>query len=107
MQTIREGFGNALRKVRMARELTQEDFWEVSGRTYIGALEAGIKLPTLTKVEQLAMTMDVHPLTLIALGYIEEKDDLGILLATMKQQVREIEILSKKQSAETPIRRKK
>jgi len=39
----------------------------VSSRTYVSALERGIKAPTLGKVEELAEVCDVHPLTLLAL----------------------------------------
>lgn len=62
-------FARALRALREARGLTQEDFHPVSGRTYIGALERGIKQPTLAKVAQLAGALDVHPVTLLVLSH--------------------------------------
>lgn len=59
----------ALRKLRLARGLSQDDFGEVSGRTYLSALERGLKDPTLGKICQLAAVMDVHPLTLLAMAF--------------------------------------
>lgn len=90
MQTIRERFAKALRKVRTARGLTQDDFWEVSGRTYIGALEQGTKSPTLVKLEELAGVMQVHPVTLLAAAYVGKKGDLEKLLETVRREVTEI-----------------
>lgn len=62
-------FSRALRTLRKARGRSQEDFDAVSSRTYISALERGLKQPTLSKVDELAEVMDVHPLTLLALSY--------------------------------------
>jgi transcriptional regulator with XRE-family HTH domain len=41
----------------------------VSSRTYVSALERGIKQPTLTKVSELAGVLGVHPLTLLTLSH--------------------------------------
>ena len=65
-------FSNALRFVRKAQGLTQEDFDDVSSRVYISALERGIKQPTLPKVDALAAHLGVHPLTLLVLAYCRE-----------------------------------
>lgn len=65
-------FGAAFRTVRLARGLTQEDFSQHSGRTYISELERGLKQPTLQKINELAVPLDVHPLTLIALSYLNQ-----------------------------------
>lgn len=64
-------FGRALRHVRTARGLPQEEFDLVSSRTYISALERGLKSPTLPKVGSLAAVLGVHPLTLIALAFVD------------------------------------
>ncbi len=61
----------ALKAARAARGLTQEDFGLVSSRTYLSTLERGIQSPTLAKIEQLAQTLKVHPLTLLTLAYAE------------------------------------
>jgi len=72
---IKEAFATALKQARAASKLTQEDFSEVSSRTYVSALERGLKNPTLDKVEDLADVMRLHPLTLITLAYIIERND--------------------------------
>lgn len=77
-------FGRALRHVRTARGLPQEEFDLVSSRTYISALERGLKSPTLPKVDSLAEVLGVHPLTLIALAFVDpavaSPDDIRQLL---------------------------
>ena len=65
-------FAKTLRAVRAIRGLSQEQFDAVSGRTYLSALERGLKIPTIGKVEDLARVLDVHPLTLLALCYCPE-----------------------------------
>jgi transcriptional regulator with XRE-family HTH domain len=63
-------FGAGLRVARKSRGLTQEDFSTVSSRTYMSSLERGIKSPTLSKIEELASVIGVHPLSLLALAYL-------------------------------------
>lgn len=66
----RLAFAAALRRARRHRGLSQEALGEVSGRTYISALERGLKSPTLQKIDGLATAIDVHPVTLVALTYL-------------------------------------
>ena len=74
-------FGKALRRVRMARGMTQEDFSTTSGRTYISQLERGERGATLAKIAELAEAMGVHPLTLVALAFADSQETLRKLLA--------------------------
>ena len=69
MKTIHSSIGKGIRAARLARNLSQEEFVVVSGRTYISELERGTKTPTVTKVDQLAAMMRLHPLTVLTLGY--------------------------------------
>ncbi|WP_457334963.1 helix-turn-helix domain-containing protein [Rhizobacter sp. P5_C2] len=62
-------FPRALRAIRKAQGLAQEEFDQISSRTYISALERGLKTPTLGKVDELAAVLRVHPLTLLTLSY--------------------------------------
>jgi transcriptional regulator with XRE-family HTH domain len=71
-------FGSSLKKVRKARGLTQEDFAISSSRTYVSAMERGLKNPTLEKIEALAGTLKVHPLTLLTLTYLPVGKPRGI-----------------------------
>lgn len=97
---IRQAFARALKKARKARGRTQEDFAIVSSRTYVSALERGLKSPTLEKIQALAETMGVHSLTLLALAYTEmgegDERSLDALLASVGAEAREI--LSRSQS---------
>jgi transcriptional regulator with XRE-family HTH domain len=85
-------FGAAFRTVRLARDLTQEDFAQQSGRTYISELERGVKQPTLQKIDELAEPLEVHPLTLLVLAYLAKLDALscGKLLEEVTAELHEI-----------------
>lgn len=79
----------ALRLIRNARGLTQEDFGVVSSRTYMSGIERGIKNPTLKKVDEIASVMEVHPLTLLTLAYSRsaKSNDVQDLLEVVKHQL--------------------
>lgn len=62
-------FGLGLQRARRNRGLTQEDFSVISSRTYISSLERGMKSPTISKLDELATTIGIHPLSLLALAY--------------------------------------
>jgi transcriptional regulator with XRE-family HTH domain len=64
------GIGKAIRLVRRARGLTQEDFSDISSRTYLSSLERNLKSPTLEKLTQLADVLEIHPATLIAVSML-------------------------------------
>ncbi len=89
---MRVAFAKALKNARKSRELTQEDFSDVSSRTYLSSLERGQKSPTLDKLQTLAQTIGIHCLSLIALTYLySEKDkDLETLLLRIKNEVESI-----------------
>ena len=67
-------FAHALRETRSSLGVTQEDFGVVSSRTYVSSLERGIKVPTLSKIDELASVMGIHPLTLLTLSYAKSSD---------------------------------
>lgn len=67
-------FGAAFKAVRLARRLTQEDFALQSGRTYVSEVERGIKHPTLQKIDELVVPLELHPLTAIVLAYLKQHD---------------------------------
>ena len=74
MKSVTSLFSRALAWVRLGRGMSQEDFAPESGRTYISALERGLKQPTIGKVDALAASLEVHPLTLLALAYCSSPD---------------------------------
>jgi len=69
MKQPTSSFAQALRTARKARGIQQEEFDTISSRTYISALERGLKQPTITKIDALAGVLGLHPLTLLALSY--------------------------------------
>lgn len=85
-------FGAAFRAVRLAQGLTQEDFAHHSGRTYVSELERGIKQPTLQKIDDLVVPLEVHPLTPIVLAYLKHWDMLSCdaLLGQVRGELVEI-----------------
>jgi transcriptional regulator with XRE-family HTH domain len=90
---IKKALGAALRKIRISRGLTQEDFSAVSSRTYLSTLERGVYSPTVEKLDAIASVLGVHPVTVIAVCYRDA--DLGIdtqeLLRRVEIELREID----------------
>lgn len=76
--THKNQFGTAFRNARLAQGLTQEDFANESGRTYISELERGVKQPTLQKIDDLAGPMGLHPLTILVLSYLITYDESSV-----------------------------
>jgi len=89
---IKLAFAIALKKVRKVRGLTQEDFSETSSRTYVSTLERGKKSVTLEKLEQLAQTLKIHPLTLLALTYanVDSNVDVKELIKIIEEGVNDL-----------------
>ena len=87
--TTAKDFGKALREARRSRGLTQEDFATVSGRTYVSALERGLKSPTFDKVAELAAALEIHPLTLLTLAYLNARrgETLRGLLTRVEREI--------------------
>jgi transcriptional regulator with XRE-family HTH domain len=69
---------HAIRFVRKSKGLSQEDFGLTSSRTYVSTLERGMKSPTLSKLDDLSKVMNVHPLTLLVLSYVEDQNPTTI-----------------------------
>ena len=78
----------ALKTIRKARGLSQEDFSDVSSRTYMSSLERDLKSPTLHKLAELCEVMEVHPLTLLTLAYAgKSQKQAEQLLAQVRQEL--------------------
>lgn len=80
----------ALRKARKARGLSQEDFSDVSSRTYLSSLERGLKNPTLDKLAELCEVMQVHPVTLLTLAYAGNARQVDQVLAQVHRELEAI-----------------
>lgn len=69
--SIKQSFGVALKQARLAKKLTQEDFGVVSSRTYVSTIERGMKSVTIEKLEEFSHVLNIHPLTLLSLAYLQ------------------------------------
>lgn len=70
---------------RIIRAMSQEDFSLQSSRTYISSLERGLQSPTLSKVDELAECLEVHPLTLLTMAYSNSATDMAQVLDLVGQ----------------------
>lgn len=75
---LKQAFGMALKRLRSSRKLSQEDFSDVSSRTYLSTLERGLKSPTIEKVDELASVLDVHPLTILTGCYLLQDHSVNL-----------------------------
>lgn len=66
---LRQALALAIQSTRKSQRLTQEDFGIVSSRTYMSALERGLKSPTIDKLDEISEVMGVHPATVVLLAY--------------------------------------
>ncbi len=83
---LKKAFGKVVRWYRTRNALSQEDFSDISGRTYISTLERGIHSPTIERLEALAPLLNIHPITLLVCTYAQ-KD--GVSPEALLQRVRE------------------
>lgn len=91
---VRHALASALKSIRTARGLTQEDFSNVSSRTYLSTLERGLKSPTIDKVQALAEVLNVHPLTLMVLTFITaDGRSADELLAKVKRELADLPLV--------------
>lgn len=75
---IKVAFGLALKKARKYRNLTQEDFGIVSSRTYVSTVERGLKSITLEKLDEIATVVNLHPLSLVTLAYLQTNNQVTL-----------------------------
>ena len=63
-----KAFGQALREIRMGKEISQEQLGLDAGfdRTYISLIERGINSPTIRTVVKLARVLQVPPSVIVA-----------------------------------------
>jgi transcriptional regulator with XRE-family HTH domain len=71
--TIEEAFGEVIRDLRKANQISQEALAEVSNldRSFISLLECGHKQPSLVTIFQLAKAFDIAASNILSL--VEEK----------------------------------
>jgi transcriptional regulator with XRE-family HTH domain len=79
-------FGRAIRQLRAARGLVQEDMLLATSRRHVSRLEQGHQVPGIRTIEVLADQMQIHPLTLIAAAYCPDLSGASVneILKTIK-----------------------
>ncbi len=92
MKIIRSSIARGIRAARLSRNLSQEEFVAVSGRTYVSEIERGAKTPTITKIDQLAAVMRLHPLTVLTLGYCKTPNqrEAAAVMAKVSLEIHEV-----------------
>jgi transcriptional regulator with XRE-family HTH domain len=70
--SIKANIGRALTQVRAARGVTQEDLLFAASRRHVGRIEQGHQVPSFHVIENLAESLQIHPMTLIAMAYSQE-----------------------------------
>jgi len=92
MKIIHSSIAKGIRAARLSRNLSQEEFVAVSGRTYVSELERGTKQPTVTKIDQLAAVMRLHPLTVLTLGYCKTptQREVANVLARVQTELEDV-----------------
>lgn len=85
--------GESLRRIRTQKKLTQEDFSQISSRTYLSTLERGIYSPTVEKLDAIASVLRVHPVTVLAATYLNVDDGTKPedLLRRVQEELMEID----------------
>lgn len=86
-------FGRALKRARKIKKKTQEAFGDESSRTYISSIERGVYSPTIEKVTAFGRVLDIHPLTLLCLSYLELDPKLkrDELIAQVDRELKEFD----------------
>ena len=89
---IKKSVGLAIQTSRKVKKITQEDFSEISSRTYISTLERGLYSPTVEKIDAIAKVIGIHPLTLLTLSYLinSNESDPTTILNNVKNELSQL-----------------
>ncbi len=84
----RKALGEAIRMMRTQRNLPQEGIG--ASQSYISSVERGEKSPSIEKIEKISTTLEVHPLSLLAVGFLLEDKNLSMekLLERVRREVK-------------------
>lgn len=70
--STKANIGRALIQLRAARRVTQEDLLFAVSRRHVGRIEQGHQVPSIHVIENLAESLRIHPMTLIAMAYSQD-----------------------------------
>jgi transcriptional regulator with XRE-family HTH domain len=71
----KKSVGLALRLARRKTEMSQDDFTDVSSRTFVSSIERGLKSPTVQKLSELAGAMQLDAAVVVLVASLLEEDD--------------------------------
>lgn len=72
---LKEALGRALRDIRRKRSLTQEQLG--GSRAYVSDVERGVKSLSVEKLDVFAGHLELHALTLLAMGYLKQSPQIS------------------------------
>jgi transcriptional regulator with XRE-family HTH domain len=83
-------FGQALRSLRLRRNMSQQDFSRVISREHLSRLERGVSQPNLELIRKLAAVLKVHPMSLVAAAFVDGANpvELRALIKIVAQDLR-------------------
>lgn len=98
---LRLAIGKALKEFRISRGIAQNELG--GGQGQVSNLERGIGTLTVEKLDDIAGKLDVHPLAILAKGYLllGETDDAESLIMNIKSDLEE---LSQAEVSKIPLR---
>lgn len=76
---IKQAFGITFAKARKRAKLVQDDFEQVSSRSYISYIERGKVSISLEKLHELSEFVGVHPVSLLFQAYLEHDENNSAL----------------------------
>lgn len=85
----------ALREIRLARNMSQSDFQLAASQEYVSRLEHEVQVPTLSKIDDLAHALSVHPLALLTQSYLKKRDisSLRLLLEQVEEELTSLQVV--------------
>ncbi|MCU7247203.1 helix-turn-helix domain-containing protein [Pseudomonas koreensis] len=90
--SLKTGFANVLKTLRISRGLTHKQMAEASSRGYMSKLEQGLSSPTVDKLTAISDTLGLSPLTLFTLTLsVESGQPIDSLVQRLKADVADLE----------------
>ncbi len=90
---LKSAFGTVLRWLRVKQGRTQEDFSTISSRTYISTLERGLYAPTIEKLDDIAVVLGAHPITLMVGSYaLRDNRSVAKVLEDVIEEIERLEV---------------
>ncbi|MCO6055545.1 helix-turn-helix domain-containing protein [Pseudomonas sp. MOB-449] len=65
---LSQAVGTAVRIARLSKAMRQEALG--ASQTYVSDVERGLKAPSLEKLEEMALAMGIHPVSLVLASYL-------------------------------------